>query len=185
MIRLNSTLTCMLAAAIALPAVAAPRRFVITQERIASAVTNSGMQVSPEQVTLLSSVVASIANPQLKVISIDRSYGTQSLARIECATRDQCLPFLVKLSAGTASTTSAASVPLSVSSNPQARPSPPLVHSGSPATLLLEGPHIHITVPVICLQNGALGQTVRASTRDRRITYTAHVVRDGVLEANL
>lgn len=183
MIRFNSTLTCMLAAAMALPAVAAPGRYAISPERIASAVSSAGMQVSPDQVTLLTNVVASAQNPRLKVISIDRAYGSRAIARLECASRDQCLPFLVKLDVGGAAASApAASALLSTSS---AHSSAPVVHSGAPATLLLEGPHVHITLPVICLENGALGQSIRAATRDHRLTYTARVVRDGVLEGTL
>ena len=43
--------------------------------------------------------------------------------------------------------------------------------------LLLEGTHVHITLPVICLENGAMGQIIHVSSPDRRQFYTAQVAR--------
>jgi flagella basal body P-ring formation protein FlgA len=59
------------------------------------------------------------------------------------------------------------------------------VRAGSPATLLLEGAHVHISLSVVCLESGAVGQTIRASSPDHRQVYKAQVVRDGVLEGRL
>jgi flagella basal body P-ring formation protein FlgA len=60
-----------------------------------------------------------------------------------------------------------------------------VVRAGSPAVLLIEGDHIHIQIQVVCLENGAPGQTIRASSKDHRQTYTAKVGEDAVLRGKL
>jgi flagella basal body P-ring formation protein FlgA len=57
--------------------------------------------------------------------------------------------------------------------------------AGSRATLLLEGDHVHIQVPVVCLQNGAVGQTIRVASPDHKQTYVAQVTGNNVLRGRL
>jgi hypothetical protein len=183
MMQLRPILSWIFIAMAALPAAAAPRRYAITTERIAAALSNGGVPVLPEQVTLPANVVASTADPVLKVMSIDRAGGQRALARLECASSQQCLPFIVTLRVSMEPAEASPRVQAAVFSSP--RPSTPLVRAGSPATLHLEGAHIHISLSVICLENGAMGQTIRATSKDRHQVYTVQVVRDGVLEGRL
>lgn len=165
-----------------LPAISAPRRYAVTSEQVAAAMNRTGMQVLPDQVAMMTNVVSSVAAPALKVKSIDRSGDGRTMARLECATAGQCLPFMVALRVG-AEPAAASTAQPEQPSHP--RPTTPLVHAGSPATLLLEGTHVHITLSVICVENGALGQTVRATSSDRHQSFTAQVVREGVLEGKI
>ena len=173
-------------AAAALPALANPARYDITPDQVALAVTNRGMQVSPDRVVLLTEVVASVATPELRVKSIDRMGPARAIARLECADSEQCLPFVVAIRltqdnsrnfVSTASTFPAA--------NARTKAAPIVVRAGSPALLLLNGAHVQISLGVICLDNGAPGQIVHATDRDRRQVYTARVTEDGILEGRL
>lgn len=172
-----------LCAALASPALAASGRYAITTERIAAAVSTYGIAVSPEQVTLPTNIVANVANPVLKMRSIDRAGDGRAIARLECAEANQCLPFIVTLRM--------TAVPVAMSSpgrspaSTQSKPVPPAVHAGSPATLQLEGTHVHIALSVICLENGAIGQTIRATSQDRSKVYIVQVVHEGILEGRL
>ena len=65
------------------------------------------------------------------------------------------------------------------------RPESIVIRSGSSATLLLDGGHVHIRIPVTCLENGSTGQTIRATDKDRRRVYKAQVVANGVLQGRL
>jgi hypothetical protein len=60
-----------------------------------------------------------------------------------------------------------------------------LMHAGAPATLFLEGGRVHIRLAVVCLENGALGQTIKVSSKDHRQTYVGKVVDGEVLRASL
>ena len=176
-------ITCCCAAA--LPAVAASARYAVKAVLIAAAVSGHGVAIAPDQVTLLTNVFASVADPQLRVISIGHAGDQRTIARLECATSDQCLPFFVALH--TDDNTSAA-LAASIAPAPEAaktRPAETVVRSGSNATLLLEGPHVQITVPVICMQNGLAGQIIRVTSPDHLQNYVALVGADGTLKGRL
>ncbi len=168
-------------------AAASAAQYEVTQEQVAAAITDHGVQISSDQVTLLTAVVANVANPRLQVQSVDRTGTQRAIARLECADSRQCLPFIVSLRLDQTENTVMA---LSSSQRPspaipQTRPSPVILRAGSPAILLLNGAHVHIRLTVICLDNGTLGQTIRATDRDRRQVYTARVTEDGILEGRL
>jgi len=168
----------------ALPALAAPGRYAITTERIAAAVSGNGVQVTPEQVTLFTGVVASVANPELKVQSIDRSGDGQAIARIVCADTAQCLPFLVTLRVANAAS-------IEIASNRPAyyaatsRPAQFVVRQGARTALYLDGAHVHISLSAISLENGVPGQLIRATSLDRRQVFTVQVAGDGTLRGRL
>jgi len=170
-------------AAAVLPAFAGGAHYSITPAEVASAVSGSGLKVSADQVSLFADVVASVAQPALKVQSIEPEDDHQAIARMECADAAQCLPFMVALRVDRGA------VPQSVQEGaPAGRISAPavfLVRAGSPAILELDGTHVHITLPVVCLENGALGQTVRVATPDRRVFYIVQVAGDRMLRGRL
>lgn len=169
-----------------LPAMAASGRFAINPEKVAGAMAAMGMQVAPDQLTLLSDAVATTSDPQLRVQSMERWPGDKVVARLECATSQQCLPFFVSVRLGNTATSQIATVNSALSSEATVRAAPTMaVRAGSPATLYIDGDHIHIRVAVRCLQSGAIGQIVRAEGPDHQQTYTAQVAANGVLKGRL
>ena len=60
-----------------------------------------------------------------------------------------------------------------------------VVRSGSPATLQLDSEHVHIRLSVICLENGAAGQTIRVTGKDRRLVFSAQVIDGGTCRGGL
>ena len=59
------------------------------------------------------------------------------------------------------------------------------VRQGSTTALILDGAHVHIQLAVISLENGIPGQTIRATSLDRRQVFTAQVAGDGTLRGRL
>lgn len=181
---LRPSLISLSVAAAALSALAAAGRYDITTEHIAAAVTNSGVQIAPGQVTLFTNVVSNVANPELKVQSIDRSGDGQAIARMACADSTQCLPFMVTLRVSSGTN-------LEIASNRPApyssayKPAQFVVRQGATTALYLDGTHVHISLSAICLENGAPGQTIRATSLDRHQTFTAQVASDGTLRGRL
>jgi len=171
-----------LCSAVANPAAAASARHTLTAEQIAAAVSSNGTPIAADQVTFFTNVVASVADPQLKVKSIDPAGDRRVIARLECARPEQCLPFLVTLRTGGSADAVTPQVHVAAVSN--AKPAP-LVRSGSAATLRLEGPHTHISLTVFCLENGVEGQIIRAATHDRHQVFSVQVKGDGTLEGRL
>lgn len=186
MMHRRSILVLAVCVAPALPAVASAPRYAITADQVVAAVADRGMQLSPDQVTFFTNVVSSVSAPDLTVKSIDQMGAQRAVARIECADSRQCLPFVVSLNLNQAEQAElAASSARPSRMAAQARPSPVLLRAGSPAVLQLDGSHVHIRLTVICLDNGTLGQTIRATDHDRKLVYTARVTEGGVLEGRL
>lgn len=173
-------------AAASFPAASQSKRFSITRDQVAAAINGSGMQVSAGQVTLLSNVVSATGSPALKVESVEK-WGEQKLmVRLECANPGECLPFIVTVRPS-------GGIPEPLGLSPQLRPASfsaktrgtDAIRAGSAAVLFLEGPHVHIQLSVVCLENGSIGQSIRVATRDRRLTFTAEILSDSTLRGQL
>jgi len=186
------TLALILAAASA-SAAAPPERVPITQARIAAAISDAGLPVTAEQVSLLADVAASSIAPALVVESMQPWGDRRMRVRLSCASSDECLPFFVAIRlTPVPSSQSAVAAPaiesadhLSANARSAADPKNYVMRSGAAATLLLDGGHVHIRIAVVCLENGTAGQTIRVASKDHRQTYLARVVDQGVLRASL
>lgn len=185
MTRLKFFLSWFLLSSFALPALAASGHYAIRPERIAGAMATMGMQVSPAQLTMLTDAVASTADPQLLVQSMQRWPGDRVMVRMECANREECLPFFVSVRMGNGDSDQLAMANIAMSVQGSSQRPVTAVRAGSPATLYLEGDHVHIRVAVVCLQSGAVGQTIRAEGPDHVQKYTAQVAGEGVLRGRL
>jgi len=178
MIKSSMIPAIVLTAAAALPAAGAGRN-AITTEQIAAALGNTGMKISAGQVVLLADVVATTKAPELRVESMERWGERRMKVRLDCANREECLPFFVAINLGNEDAVQPpfADMERAAPAVAGAKPDPSqfVVRSGSPATLLLEGDHMHIRIAVICLENGAPGQLIHVASRDHRQTYTARV----------
>ena len=180
-------LTSTIFAAMAWPALAAPAHYSITAQQIAAAVIKMGVQITPDQVTLPTDVVAATPAPLLQVHSLEPLDTDRFIMRLECENREDCLPFIVSIRIDWKATAQllAISSRLSPLQSAGSRPRPIVIRSGSRAILLLDNEHVHIRIPVICLESGAAGQTIRATDQDHRRNYTAQVVDDGLLKGRL
>jgi hypothetical protein len=176
-------------ATLSLPAKAASGREAITAAQIAAAIGVAGMQVSAEQVTLLSDVVAKTDAPALRVESMGPWQGNLTRVRLDCVVSDECLPFVVTVRRSPKNDSGGEFVPSDRQPSRQSSIETPkskvVVRLGSPAILLLDGGHVHIQLAVVCLENGAAGQTIRVSGKSQPRIYLAEVGSDGVLRGRL
>jgi hypothetical protein len=183
----RSILMGLLAGAAAVPAMAATGHYAISAQQVAAAISNMGVPTEPGQVALLSDVTANTASPHLRVESIQR-WGTSGvMARLQCESQEECLPFFVRLHLQEGNQQPVlTSAPQPAAAPAQAKPAArTIMRAGSPAILMLDGPHVQIRVSVVCLDAGTLGQTVHATDPDHRQVYTAQVVADGLLKGRL
>lgn len=177
-----------LSAAMAIPAGAAPGRVSVTTEQVAAAISGTGVSVSAEQVTMLTDVATKSDSPALNVQSIEPWGDHRMKVRMECSSRDECLPFYVSIRMNQKNgTMAAANLPIQQSANPRMSRDPNsfVVRAGSRATLLLDGGHVHIRLSVVCLENGNTGQKIRVETKEPHQTYVAEVIDGGVLRGSL
>jgi len=193
MTRLNLVLSCIVLAVVPRPSLASAGHYPISPEQIAVAVGRMGVQIIPSQITPLADVVAGTPTPVLQVRSLERVDVDRFMVRLECMNREDCLPFMASIqvdkdgAAQLASISSRDSLRSAAVSETDQQPASKsiVIRSGSTAMLLLEGDHIQILIPVICLQNGAMGQTIRATDKDHRRIYAAQVVDGGKLRGRL
>lgn len=180
----------------ALPAAAATGHYAIGSDRVAAAMSSFGMQVTPGQIAMMNDAVATTPAPQLQIQSVQRWPGNRVVVRVACAIQQECLPFFVSVrldqqapainsAAAPALTRVAASVPSEFQAPPPHQSAKAGVRSGQSAVLLIDGLHIHIRVAVVCLDNGAIGQTVHATDVHHQQAYLAQVVGDGILRGRL
>lgn len=176
-------------AGLSLAGQAASDREVITTSQIATAIRAAGLQVSAEQVTLLSDVVAKTRTPVLSVESISPWEGNLARVRLNCVSSEECLPFVVTMRRHPTNEVQRVSVASDLSASPRSLTEVPrskvVVHIGSSAVLLLDGGHVHIQLAVICLENGSVGQIIRVTGRAHERTYIAEVCSDGLLRGTL
>ena len=188
MIRGKLILLSMMVAGAALPVSAAVEHYAIGTSIIAAVISKAGVETAPEQVSLLTEVVATTPAPILKVRSVEKLDNHRLLARLECESHDECLPFFVSIRVGQgidAQGEAAKAIAAPSDSTLQPDVKSVVLRSGSPATLLLDGGHVHISIPVICLQPGSQGQTIRVTDKNHRVVYSAQVIDGSLLKGKL
>jgi hypothetical protein len=162
---------------------------IITAVQVATAIRRAGLNVSAEQVVLLSDISAKTVAPVLKVDSVGPWRGNFASVRLDCVISDECLPFVVTVRRNQGHVPGGlfvAATELPYQRSPVDAPrNKVFVRIGSPAVLLLDGGHVHIQLAVICLENGIIGQTIRVAGKARQQTYLAEVCSDGVLRGRL
>lgn len=176
-------------AAMASSAAAAPGHASITPTEVAAAITDAGMKVTSEQVTFLTDVVAKSDSPSLKVQSMEQWGDHRMKVRLDCDPHEQCMPFFVAVQCSQENEAQQGSLAPGRSSAALLRTSaasgPIVMRAGSQVTLLLDGGHVHIRLSVVCLENGAAGQTIRVASRDHKQTYLGRVMDEAILKGSL
>jgi hypothetical protein len=177
----SSTLLMVLATAVAVSHAAVAPTAVSTRQ-IVDAMASAGIIVNADQIELLSAVNRAASTTTMRVVSVsDRTAGTDTIkAKLRCHDNRECLPFYVLVhGVDTATQLGAHAVPAVKDASLQN-----VVRGGDHATLVLQSADSRMSLPVICLQSGMRGQTIRAASLDRKRFYAAEVVAAGTLKGN-
>jgi hypothetical protein len=166
----------LLAGAVAPIRAADNSRTPISRDWILSVLGTSGINITPDQMEQLSAVTATGPTPRLKVVSVDVLDGESDKVRLQCEQPNTCLPFYVLLHWGQPGDRQNGRT-----TQPVRKPENILVRAGRAAVLVFEGDFLRMTLPVMCLQNGGLGQQVRVLNKETKKTYLAHVTALGVV----
>ena len=189
------------------------QRAAIRLEQVVAALNFAKFPLEDAEVKLMAQNTATIEAPRLEVRAVEPWGDRDARVRLGCEAHEQCLPFYVAvhwfdatsakaalLAANVSPARLARSAPNSLASTtrePVAVPSPAPtsspnatdteihLHAGSHATLLIEGDRLHIKLPVICLENGVPGRTIRVTALDHKQTYRAEVVDSTLLKGTL
>jgi Chaperone for flagella basal body P-ring formation len=171
-------------------AVAPPQSVLLSSKDIAAVLSQNDFQVSGNQVELLTAVRSTRAEPPLEVTSVEPWRTGSAKVRLRCSQRAECLPFYVLVIWPSAEESETAISRWSSAGSHAIAPPPPqhgpwLVHNGQPATLFIEREHLRVQLPVVCLENGSAGNTIRARSTDHKRIYVAEVVGEKLLKGRL
>ncbi len=171
-------------AAVSQPAVA---RISSQAQRVVDALRLAGVVVAPDQIELLSGVRSAEEGASLRVVSTtDTSPGTAKV-KLRCQDNHECLPFYVlvhNLDKADVGSVRMQAVPVVVPAT-QASVPQNVIRGGDHATLILESADARMNLPVICLQSGVRGQTIRVASPDHRQFFDGVIVAPGILKGSL
>jgi hypothetical protein len=157
---------------------AASARTAISPANVAEAITQAGMQVRPGQVDILSAIGSVHPDALLHVVRVARLNTDLLKVRMRCEENSECLPFYVLLHGKTEG--EVADFRKLLEKTPIA-PKAPVVRGGEAVTLIVQTQDMRMTLPVICLQNGRLGERIKVTSPDRKRTFEAEVVQAGLV----
>jgi hypothetical protein len=182
-------------------------RFPLSTTQIVDAMRERQMITEGVQLSLSVPITTIAANPLLEIRDIAPVNAHEFRLRIACRDSSECLPFFATATYPEASGMSAPHAkadqpPIPVRALPAARAiteapasstaikaansgEPPLLRSGSPATLDFDGERVHVRVEVICLESGATGDKIHVTTRDHKQIYVAEIVAPRALKGTL
>ena len=186
MMRNKPILWSIVMAGAVMPVMAAtPGHYPISTGDVAATISASGVAVTPEQIMFLTEVVATRPAPALKVRSVERIGSERLSARMECIESDQCLPFFVAIQTARTNEPQLAAMSTGNLLTGNAPRPAPVVRAGATVNLFLDGAHIHIRIPVKCLESGAPGQAIRVEEKSHGLIYTAQVVDGSTVRGRL
>jgi flagella basal body P-ring formation protein FlgA len=167
-------------AAVSQPVVA---RMPSRTQRVVDALALAGVVVAPDQIELLSGIHKTKESASVQVVSTTGSSAGTVKVKLRCQDNHECLPFYVLVHS--LDKPIVASARLRAVSAVEASAPQNIIRGGEHATLVLESPDSRMSLPVICLQSGILGQTIRVASPDHRQLFDAVVVAPGTLKGSL
>lgn len=167
-----------------------PEAVPLDSQQIAAVLAQNGIRVAEGQVELLTEIRATRADPAMEVMAVEPWQQASAKIRLRCRQREECLPFyvLVRWTSRRESETALGQWAVSEPHSTLPRGSqhgPWLVRNGERATLILEGEHSRVQLPVVCLANASAGTRIRVSSTDRKRIYVAEVVGNQLLKGGL
>jgi len=187
-----------------------PERPEIRLDQVIATLSDAELPLEGADVRLLARNVAATPEPRLEVRAVEPWGERGARVRMDCESHAQCLPFYVAVEwanqsvaeaalhtpvAGSGATpvrapadgaSTAQTAETATAESRQTRgAAETMVLAGSRATLWIEAERLHIKVPVVCLEKGVAGQTIRVSSLDRKQTYRAEVIDSTQLKGTL
>jgi hypothetical protein len=172
-------------------------RFALTAPQVARALSDSGIQTTGEQVSLLTRVVATEPSPKLDILSVETlgkgplaEHSVRARVKLACHLPRKCLPFYAIVSspqtvAGSVAGSTTVASSASIFGNPRLNASSEItMKAGTHATLLMDDQRAHIQVAVISLENGMVGHRIRVATPDHKQTYIGEVLNARLLRGS-
>jgi hypothetical protein len=182
---------------VAVQGAAGQKAYPIEASQAVLALAAKGVEASVQQVSMVANVVASQPHPTLGVLAVGHlglsdasanGSGARFWVKLGCQEAGVCLPFYAMVALPTGDTAAL----IEGLRNAGKMKGVGIKHdkgftipAGARATLVLEGSHSRVEIPVVALEPGMAGSEIRIATPDRRNSYRAIVVGPGVLKGYL
>lgn len=160
-------------------------RFAITTPDVLAAVSARGVSVQPEQVLFLAPVTARETAPRLHVAGNRKLGDSETAVRFACDSNAICLPFYVIVRGLDDGQERLLSRTPGAKTGSPAKTEKPCMRNGERASLIIESRSMRITLPVIALQSGRVGEIIRVTDTERKKIYRAEVSGPGLLKSAL
>jgi hypothetical protein len=158
----------------------------ITTSDVVDGLREKGITINAAQVTLLISIPVRTEHPGLEAMKIEPFLNGTSRVLLRCADRTSCIPFYAVVSGLERNEERPrTTLTLAKPAVQKAALVPMLLRKGASATLQIVSEDMLITIPVICMQSGRQGDTIKVSSPDRQITYMGEIINSGLLRSHL
>jgi hypothetical protein len=154
--------------------------------RVVEALHDAGISARPSEVEFLASVPVTAPDVALRISGWRKLDSGTFWVRLTCRHTQDCLPFFILLHPSDPSIVPSFPVLPESDIHPafvKKVRKPLLVRAGSRATLLLQSGPARITTPVLCLDNGALGNRIRVKNPATKQILSAEIVGRGLVQA--
>lgn len=158
------------------PAVA-EETYPISATRVAEVLAAEGVTMPASNISVPAGTAARRAQAELRIASIAAATGSAGRywVKVECSDSGDCLPFYVTVE----SPTPLASGVRQVATGkvlPQHHAGVPTVRAGARMTLVIHGDRSVITLSVVTLQSGDIGDVIRVATPDHKQVLQGQIV---------
>lgn len=164
-------------------------RVPLSMATVVQALHSAGVEANESQIKLPFRVETSSADPILVVTGAEVLPEARLRVRLACSEPHDCLPFFATLQCSDDNAAETDQLSLSRSSfiprQPIRNAVIPALRAGDHAMLLLEDKQMEITLPVLSIDSGKVGSTVRVSSLDRKRTFLATIVSAQVVRGTL
>lgn len=160
--------------------------YPISESTVASSLSERGIAIAPNQVTLPMPLTATTPLPHLEVRAIQKLSQGEFRLQLRCHQVGECMSFVALVHAPNLER-SLAKVTPDVSKMNHATSANDEVHvrPGEQVVLVLKDRHMTIQLPAIARDGASAGGSVHVSIRDHNKIFNAVVVDSGVVEGAL
>ena len=150
--------------------------------RVIARAVNS--KLAAENVEMLGEPQTLVPHPELQIESWRQNRPLAGIEfRMRCVKRSQCVSFLARVKLGPAELREFASRKELRPGSHSRSIAVALVRQGRPAKMAWQGNGFRLSIPVMCMQSGGIGDRIRVRDRRGRSFFVARVIGPAELEA--
>jgi hypothetical protein len=158
----------------------------VSVQDVQQALADHGVMLTASQIGPLPQVERKSSDLHLLASQAQRIGPKKMRVTFKCRNSGECLPFYAQVFwPSTEEMESAFKALKATTTKVEELKVRPVMTIGCDATLLINGAHSEMSIPVIALQNGVSGEKIRVTSHDHKQIYLAEVVDARILKMRL